>query len=72
MRWAKKPPPRPGHREAVTRFLWFPLTIQGETRWLERATWVRVWREPPGDVTWAAGLNLGGGWWDDRCWLDTS
>lgn len=23
--------------EVITKFLWFPLTIKGETRWLEKA-----------------------------------
>ena len=27
-----------GIRKTVTKFLWFPLTIDGETRWLETAT----------------------------------
>jgi hypothetical protein len=32
--------------KSITKFLWLPLTIEGETRWLERATVVyRVRRE---------------------------
>lgn len=27
----------------VKRFLWLPLTIDGETRWLERACWREKW-----------------------------
>ena len=27
-------------KEVIQRFLWFPLTIDGETRWLEEATYL--------------------------------
>jgi hypothetical protein len=27
-----------GKRKRVKKFLWFPVTIKGETRWLETAT----------------------------------
>jgi hypothetical protein len=27
-----------GDTKRVTRFLWWPVTINGETRWLERVT----------------------------------
>ncbi len=31
--------PESGTIRLVTRFLWLPLTINLETRWLERVTW---------------------------------
>jgi hypothetical protein len=34
MRWFKK---QSGDRRIVQKFLWFPLTIDNETRWLEFA-----------------------------------
>ncbi len=30
----------------VTKFLWLPKTIGGQTRWLERATWTRTMSSP--------------------------
>lgn len=45
MRWSSDPNPEPrdGDTRFVTKFLWWPATIQGkdgskETRWLERAS----------------------------------
>ena len=40
MKWTQPPTPKPGQARTVRRFLWLPLTLQGETRWLERAEWV--------------------------------
>ena len=42
MRWGRKPEAEPleeGWERLQVKFLWKPLTIQGETRWLERAWW---------------------------------
>ena len=36
MRWRRL---EQGATRTVTRFLWFPVEIDNETRWLERATW---------------------------------
>jgi len=40
MRWKakKKPTPADGETRYVTKFLFFPLTLNGETRWLEIAS----------------------------------
>jgi hypothetical protein len=35
MRWSDKTP-REGQVRTVSRFLYFPLTLHGETRWWER------------------------------------
>lgn len=40
MKWTQPPAPKPGQTRIVRRFLWLPLNLQGETRWLERAEWV--------------------------------
>jgi hypothetical protein len=51
----------------TTRFLWLPKTIQSETRWLERATWIgRV-------VTWEdKRTHESIDWqWEDERWLDS-
>jgi hypothetical protein len=37
MRWFKKPIPREGENRRRRKFLWLPLTIDHETRWLEYA-----------------------------------
>jgi hypothetical protein len=31
--------PKGGETKQVTKFLWFPKTIENETRWLQRATY---------------------------------
>jgi hypothetical protein len=36
MRW-RRTPPRAGDTRTRARFLWLPMTLDGETRWLERA-----------------------------------
>lgn len=35
MRWMQPKPPKHGNIRFIKRFLWLPLTIQRETRWLE-------------------------------------
>ena len=40
MRWKQEHQKSRG-LEIITRFLFLPKTISGETRWLERATWER-------------------------------
>jgi hypothetical protein len=40
-----------GDTRAVTRFLWLPMGIGTETRWLERATWMERFRRPYGHTT---------------------
>jgi len=44
----------------VTKFLWFPKKICGETRWLEKATWEE-------DYFLAENFD---GWWTSRKWID--
>lgn len=39
MRWTNEPPPKKGDTRVRTAFLWLPLTIDQETRWLEIAKW---------------------------------
>lgn len=33
-------------QRTVTKFAWFPITIDGETRWLERVTYIEEWYAP--------------------------
>lgn len=34
-----------GQKRTVTKFLWFPKTLNSETRWLEVATWSEEYRQ---------------------------
>lgn len=50
MRWQKKPikiktRPDVGSERVVSRFLFFPLCLNGEYRWLEFAQVLQVWAE---------------------------
>jgi hypothetical protein len=74
MRWKKKDcgiSPNVGDNRARRGFLFFPKTIDGETRWLEYAYWVQtlvkrnIWGngrrhfwDPVGFLTWEDS-----GWW---------
>ena len=44
----------------VTKFLWFPKIIHGETRWLEKVTYVERY-------TLTANCP---GWWSSVKWVD--
>ena len=54
MRWQQKKDPDPGQEDFVRKFLWWPLTIAYETRWLEVATYKVKWRR----VSDRWGLNV--------------
>jgi hypothetical protein len=43
MRWEKKKEPREGVFRIKRGFLFFPKSIKGEWRWLERAVWQEVY-----------------------------
>ena len=53
MNWTDEPEPRLGAYRTVSRFLWWPLGINYETRWLERATWVEEYWWADGGPRWA-------------------
>lgn len=48
-----------GEVKRITKFLWFPKRIRGETRWLEEATWEKTWYQSS-DI----------GWWYGDKWVD--
>lgn len=62
MKWNEPKPVEFGDRRDREAFLWFPLTIACETRWLERARWTE--------------RALTYGWkdvvWRPLCWLDSA
>lgn len=45
MRWGKRiEKPKAYERHLITRFAWLPITIKGETRWLEKChIWAYYW-----------------------------
>ncbi len=46
MRWNNENKQRrPGTHRFVTKFLFLPLEIRGEKRWLEKATWFEEWTQ---------------------------
>ncbi len=45
MRWSEKKNPAVGTRRTTIGFLWFPVEINGESRWLETVTIQEEWRE---------------------------
>jgi hypothetical protein len=49
-----------GRIETLTKFLWFPMRIGDEVRWLEKATWERIWKiDVDGNGRW-----VGRKWWN--------
>ena len=65
MRWKAKPQMEAGARRILTKFLWLPRHIDGETRWLERASINQTW-ECWGAYDWSfAG-------WVDQSFSDTT
>lgn len=59
MKWYDPKPPRIGDQRVVTKFLWFPKNINGENRWLERASWVESWVR-----------MMDNSWWEPKRWVD--
>lgn len=37
------PEPRKGDRRVCTAFLWLPMAIRGEARWLRHVMWIEEW-----------------------------
>ena len=68
MRWKHKLPPRQGTTRSVKRFLFVPLTLQNETRWLEMALidqfFQQAWVDDRGKKT--------GNCWKNRSWDDAN
>jgi hypothetical protein len=63
MRWkaeAAKPEPKHGDERAVTRFLWRPLLMGDEWRWLERAAIIQCYRSVPLAPSYSS--------WKDKRW----
>lgn len=53
MRWYNTKPPVAGDTKSNSGFLLFPMTLEGETRWLEFATWTEEYVQvSTGDGDW--------------------
>jgi hypothetical protein len=61
MRWRR---PEQSSTRIRTRFLLFPLTIRGQTRWLEKATWEEK------VIYYGAGYSCTAWAWEPQCWFD--
>jgi len=64
MKWFRKPQPSYEENRTISKFLWFPVTINGETRWLERATFLQCWYSPA--------FRSGNPYWINVRWVDYS
>jgi len=63
MRWAKLSNPNPGDTREIRRFLWLPLNLEDETRWLEYAVIVQKYGTYYGPIS---GVPMG--YWKDTWW----
>lgn len=68
MRWVEH---QIGDKRVSSGFLWLPKTIDGETRWLEKATW----KEEYNEYWLVTGLSNSNSFfhdysWDDIEWVD--
>lgn len=67
MRWKQRPrkgPPERGAVRVTRKFLFFPKTLEGETRWLEVAYIVQ--RYVPARLPGGAGYYRTAWWWNRR------
>ena len=59
MRWSSRQPkhgPVEGDLRSRTAFLFFPKTIEGQTRWLEKASWTERYQ-------WIWTTSFSGSYW---------
>lgn len=66
MKWISGVKEKAGTTRIVTKFLYAPLKIRGESRWLEKATWKE-------EVNQYVYINTGERSrrrWDKVCWID--
>lgn len=64
MRWPERRKTQTGDTRIRAKFLLLPKTVNGETRWLEKATWLEEY-----DGSWKH-YDLGFGEWRGVEWLD--
>ena len=73
MRWNKrKEKPKYGDKRMVIKFLWFPKTLNDETRWLETTAIIQLFSEVTQKVTGPIdpiGFNIFRDKWVDTQWL---
>ena len=61
MRFVKENPEH-GTERIMIRFLWWPKTINGETRWLETTSWREEWVR-------GSRVSACGDFWKGREWI---
>lgn len=59
MQWKSNSGTRIGARRTVSKFLWFPLDLNGKVKWLEKATWTEVF---------VYGVNVP--FWNPESWVE--
>lgn len=69
MRWTNEKPVE-GTMRVISKFLFFPRTIQGETRWLERAGIRQIRRYHEDDMRDAYSESFW--YWEDERWVDSA
>lgn len=67
MRWKKKPSPNIRDRRIVEKFLWFPICLDQEWRWLEKAKIEQKYGPSQLDVLMGIGINY---CWANMAWAD--
>ena len=70
MRWKQPTEAKLGDERTVRRFLWWSLTLEGETRWLERASIRQVYQKTK---YWYSSLQMSfyRDEWVDVGWADS-
>jgi hypothetical protein len=71
MRWTHPTPPKKGDTRTVTAFLWWPMRIGSQSRWLEKATWMETAQRcsswTPGELRYP--IDYPDTWaWVPACW----
>lgn len=63
MRWKSKEPAHWGDYREITKFAWFPITLNSETRWLEKVTLHQTYER-------AGWLSLTEWYWKSHSFVD--
>lgn len=69
MRWTtKKESPSLGQQRITCKFIWLPLSLQGESRWLEFADIVQIYRSYTGFMPHVGPVDCVG--WRNLKWAE--
>jgi hypothetical protein len=73
VRWNKEPDPKVGNERRIVKFLFKPLCICGQTRWLERAVILQEFEEWYQYNQWTFPSKIGvpnTRGWVNKAWVD--